>query len=889
MKKLVLIVSIMLIAGVLWAQITPIKDIQNTTLPSGDSPLNGQVVTISGIITAETYAFGSKYYFIQDANEPWSGVKVYDSKNFAAQGDKVTLTGTVSEYKGCTQVQNITNFTIDSTGITRIVPAQVTTGEIATGGTMAEAYEGCLVQVQNLTITDPDLGYGEWMVDDGSGGCRVDDAAKYYFNQKNYATVKSITGVLEYAFNDTKILPRLANDIIEDSPYTRIQRIQQVRYSDLLKAPLDTRSDMSYMLNDTVAVRGIVTMPTGLSYAGPGIKFIFAEPEGGPWSAILSYNQDSTAYPALFEGDEIEMTGYIFEFTRTPSNMTEMFITSPINILNAGLSLPKTDSVSTGDLRMPTTAEQWGNVFVKVGKATVKDNNLQYELFSVDDGTGSVLVDDDSDSLYSKYTEPPPGVDPLPLPPVGTVAESIRGWVYHHYGYYADSTTYKLEPLYLSDIVWGTSPPVIKNTMRDPAIVKSGEPVTVSTTVETNFTLTTVKLFYKVDQGAYNELEMTSSSPNYQAVIPAQANGHFVSYYIEAVDEQGQKATDPPDVNNANYCYPVKDDDLTIADIQYTPWAGGDSPFQGYKVAVTGVVTVDTTFADPAKYGAYAIQDADGMWNGIYIFGAMPALSRGDEVKVFGKVEDHNAAYLYKWEGNTQIIADSIKILSSGKPLPAIATVKTGDLKNMTASAESYEGVLVRVENFTLTRVNSFDVSIDDGSGECLLDADGFVGRDQDANPYFHVNRDGAFWILAGDTIRVGMQVSYAQGVFLFSFGTHKIEIRDLQDIGTITGVENAVVAPPLQFALEQNYPNPFNPETRIYFQLPRAQEIKLIIYNMRGQQVRTLVDERRHAGQHVVNWDGRNNSGQRVPSGLYIYRIVTDGFIAHKKMLLVK
>ena len=64
-------------------------------------------------------------------------------------------------------------------------------------------------------------------------------------------------------------------------------------------------------------------MPSGLSYAGAGVKFIFSEIGGGPWSGILSYNADSTAYPQLFEGDLIEMTGYIGEYRTAPSNMTE--------------------------------------------------------------------------------------------------------------------------------------------------------------------------------------------------------------------------------------------------------------------------------------------------------------------------------------------------------------------------------------------------------------------------------------------------------------------------------------------------------------------------------------------------------------------------------------
>ena len=143
--------------------------------------------------------------------------------------------------------------------------------------------------------------------------------------------------------------------------------------------------------------------------------------------------------------------------------------------------------------------------------------------------------------------------------------------------------------------------------------------------------------------------------------------------------------------------------------------------------------------------------------------------------------------------------------------------------------------------------------------------------------------------IIDGEAVQVGETMSVAQGVFTFSFGTFKIEIRNLGDIGIVTGVNEDFLATPLIYSLDQNFPNPFNPETRIYFQVPTNHDVQLVIYNMMGQQIRTLVDEAYSAGRHVVNWDGRNNDGIRVPSGMYVYRIKAGEFIDFKKMMLVK
>ena len=89
--------------------------------------------------------------------------------------------------------------------------------------------------------------------------------------------------------------------------------------------------------------------------------------------------------------------------------------------------------------------------------------------------------------------------------------------------------------------------------------------------------------------------------------------------------------------------------------------------------------------------------------------------------------------------------------------------------------------------------------------------------------------------------------------------------------------------------ALHQNYPNPFNPATNIRFDLVGEGPVALKIYNVRGQAVRTLVDERRPAGFWSVEWDGVNNNGQPVGSGVYLYRLETPAFSHSKKMLILR
>lgn len=90
-------------------------------------------------------------------------------------------------------------------------------------------------------------------------------------------------------------------------------------------------------------------------------------------------------------------------------------------------------------------------------------------------------------------------------------------------------------------------------------------------------------------------------------------------------------------------------------------------------------------------------------------------------------------------------------------------------------------------------------------------------------------------------------------------------------------------------FAVEPNYPNPFNPSTTIRFQLPRAGDVRLVIYNLMGQPVRTLLSARAPEGVHKQVWDGRDDRGKEVSSGVYIYRLTTKDFTESRKMVLIR
>ncbi|MCK5126642.1 MAG: T9SS type A sorting domain-containing protein [candidate division Zixibacteria bacterium] len=129
---------------------------------------------------------------------------------------------------------------------------------------------------------------------------------------------------------------------------------------------------------------------------------------------------------------------------------------------------------------------------------------------------------------------------------------------------------------------------------------------------------------------------------------------------------------------------------------------------------------------------------------------------------------------------------------------------------------------------------------------------------------------------LQGTTIKLRWEIQDAK-IYSFQF------IND-----PALDVDDNIIIPEL-LSLSQNYPNPFNPTTRIEYHLTRGGFISLTVFNLSGQVIKSLINKRQPAGTHVAKWDGSNDSGQPVASGIYLYEISSDAKRIAKKMVLIK
>lgn len=117
---------------------------------------------------------------------------------------------------------------------------------------------------------------------------------------------------------------------------------------------------------------------------------------------------------------------------------------------------------------------------------------------------------------------------------------------------------------------------------------------------------------------------------------------------------------------------------------------------------------------------------------------------------------------------------------------------------------------------------------------------------------------------------------------------SHDLVLVKTTQNGVLTAIEPQGVHPQ-SYSLNQNFPNPFNPSTVITYQLPQSAEVSIQVYNALGQLIKTLISEEQSAGSHSVVWDGFDEKGRAVPSGIFMYTIQSKDFIKTRKMVLIR
>ena len=178
----------------------------------------------------------------------------------------------------------------------------------------------------------------------------------------------------------------------------------------------------------------------------------------------------------------------------------------------------------------------------------------------------------------------------------------------------------------------------------------------------------------------------------------------------------------------------------------------------------------------------------------------------------------------------------------------------------------------------------------DSASINLWVSTDGFESYDLMWNSA-NESDDGAGWAWRKTTIDLSRYQGFANVHLVWQYYGRNGGFVALDGISLklSTDIELKADTLPERYVLQQNYPNPFNMHTTIQYEIGGTENVQLKIYNITGQQIRVLVDEKQQPGSHVVLWDGCDAKGHAMASGLYLYRLQTENFQSIKRMILLK
>ncbi len=319
------------------------------------------------------------------------------------------------------------------------------------------------------------------------------------------------------------------------------------------------------------------------------------------------------------------------------------------------------------------------------------------------------------------------------------------------------------------------------------------------------------------------------------------------------------------DNENSNYENDVSDHRPVIAQFAfdnqpaYTPLAQIHQNFESYNqrmVKVKGVVTLGAGILSATYTSAY-IQDGSEAGMDIYYADAVLSdFEQGADVRVRGQVIDYNGLHEVKYFRH--------QVLALNQPLPDPAIISTASINDVNADPGRWVTVEGTIESISGSGNISMMVNDGSGAGNIFFDAD--AGLDVSD---FSV----------GDKIRVtGVKTVY----------NNEGEVEpgyqsDIEHGGTSLVEDDAPL--PRSTVLFPSFPNPFNPQTTISYQLSAAGHVKMAVYNILGEEVRSLVNRNRAAGRYTVRFDGAD-----LPSGIYFYRLTVRGrTVGTRRMVLLR
>lgn len=683
-----------------------------------------------------------------------------------------------------------------------------------------------------------------------------------------------------------------------------IDSVQWRSATDLANCNEKTRYD-----GDTVKVAGICLVD-GAAYGSSSHNIqISMSTAGSPFGAIRLRQGDPNAQynvsiRNLKQGDSILVVGTMSEY-RGETQLEPLETNDAIKVLKRRLTV-KDQVLPIGTFNdnqannILSTGEQWESAFVTfkdVEVVAVSPFSGNRVSFTIQDKAGNRINVGDHFTAQktAAYTHPvtnQPGA--FSPPSVGDKFNSISGIIIHSLNDCPgeNGRGYEIHPFDASHYKYGPSAPRITNVKRQHSVPTSSQTVDITATItDLDGSITAATVYYNTGTDPsntnFNALPMTVvSGSNYSATIPAHNDGVFVKYYIKAEDDSAN-VTQLPNSNptSGTYSYRVRDNGLSIYDVQFTPFEDGNSPFMNQEVTVTGVVTSSGSKCD---LSLIHIQDETilGGWSGIELQNAGQTFTPGDKIEVTGNVIENR--------GKTTISVSSIKTAGTGTVEPLYIAPDTFTTYNF-ASNEKYESVLIGLIN-TAGKVHVVDTNADNGNNyaEWRVGTDKFdpatgcrvlTGRENFSSTYVsYVNLSGNIKdpypvqkVIVTDTITIDTLV----GVMSYSFGNMKLLPRNNKDFRGVNAIsadttcgkiETSIAAVQSENATVNVYPNPANGTVKV-----SNQDNKNLVVMVMDLNGKTVIQHTSSASLTTINTATLENG---------VYVIVAET-LDHQEVLL--
>jgi len=320
---------------------------------------------------------------------------------------------------------------------------------------------------------------------------------------------------------------------------------------------------------------------------------------------------------------------------------------------------------------------------------------------------------------------------------------------------------------------------------------------------------------------------------------------------------------------------------------------------------------------DGSGGGPYQVMTLD---NGPYGISNMDVVCAHETGHIFGALDEYGSCscggqsgYLYYENQNCEndCLLDELSIMGNGN----IITAFTNGAVDLYARGQvgwqdtDGDGILDIEDTHPLLSMPSVP---DQTEYSFQLTGSAVVNPLEAPNPYYNTSSintltgveyrlNGGDWLpgTADDGTFDGPEENFTLDITVTENGTYTLECRAENNVGNYTNpvvtdefeVDTATDTPdiPLAFRLDAAVPNPFNPSTTIRFSLPVDTEVSLVVYDLSGHRVTELITKDMPQGNHEVEWRGRDDQGEAVASGVYFYRLDTEGFTETRKMTLLK